>query len=171
MRVIGCWRPTPSPIGWGSEARLVEPEEILQLQLWIPVVEEMATATRLLGQHVRSWRLRPQLSPLAGLVSQRAHSLLPVDDVINGLSEEQKQVGRPTPFPASRPPVQHPSRRGLCSMGLGNEGGKLALSLWALFSSLIFTSVERRFETAKQGCQRDRKEESFWEKGGVWWVD
>ncbi|KAI6057313.1 isovaleryl-CoA dehydrogenase, mitochondrial [Marmota monax] len=52
----------------------------------------MATATRLLGRRVRSWRLQPQLSPLAGLVSQRAHSLLPVDDVINGLSEEQKQL-------------------------------------------------------------------------------
>ncbi|XP_063554544.1 isovaleryl-CoA dehydrogenase, mitochondrial isoform X5 [Gorilla gorilla gorilla] len=48
----------------------------------------MATATRLLGWRVASWRLRP---PLAGFVSQRAHSLLPVDDAINGLSEEQRQ--------------------------------------------------------------------------------
>uniref|UniRef100_A0A2I3H2Z6 Isovaleryl-CoA dehydrogenase n=1 Tax=Nomascus leucogenys TaxID=61853 RepID=A0A2I3H2Z6_NOMLE len=48
----------------------------------------MATATRLLGWRVVSWRLRP---PLAGFVSQRAHSLLPVDDAINGLSEEQRQ--------------------------------------------------------------------------------
>ncbi|XP_054233838.1 isovaleryl-CoA dehydrogenase, mitochondrial isoform X12 [Homo sapiens] len=50
---------------------------------------EMATATRLLGWRVASWRLRP---PLAGFVSQRAHSLLPVDDAINGLSEEQRQL-------------------------------------------------------------------------------
>ncbi|XP_032031836.1 isovaleryl-CoA dehydrogenase, mitochondrial isoform X4 [Hylobates moloch] len=49
----------------------------------------MATATRLLGWRVVSWRLRP---PLAGFVSQRAHSLLPVDDAINGLSEEQRQL-------------------------------------------------------------------------------
>ncbi|XP_033046461.1 isovaleryl-CoA dehydrogenase, mitochondrial isoform X7 [Trachypithecus francoisi] len=49
----------------------------------------MATATRLLGWRVASWRLRP---PLAGFVSQRAHSLLPVDDAINGLSEEQRQL-------------------------------------------------------------------------------
>uniref|UniRef100_A0A2K6UTT2 Isovaleryl-CoA dehydrogenase, mitochondrial n=1 Tax=Saimiri boliviensis boliviensis TaxID=39432 RepID=A0A2K6UTT2_SAIBB len=49
----------------------------------------MASATRLLGRRVASWRLRP---PLAGFVSQRAHSLLPVDDAINGLSEEQKQL-------------------------------------------------------------------------------
>ncbi|XP_054954599.2 isovaleryl-CoA dehydrogenase, mitochondrial isoform X5 [Pan paniscus] len=49
---------------------------------------EMATATRLLGWRVASWRLRP---PLAGFVSQRAYSLLPVDDAINGLSEEQRQ--------------------------------------------------------------------------------
>ncbi|XP_062945216.1 isovaleryl-CoA dehydrogenase, mitochondrial isoform X1 [Cynocephalus volans] len=52
----------------------------------------MATATRLLGRRVASWRLWPPLPPLAGLVSQRAHSLLPVDDAINGLSEEQKQL-------------------------------------------------------------------------------
>uniref|UniRef100_A0A2K5MP55 Isovaleryl-CoA dehydrogenase n=1 Tax=Cercocebus atys TaxID=9531 RepID=A0A2K5MP55_CERAT len=49
----------------------------------------MATATRLLRWRVASWRLRP---PLAGFVSQRAHSLLPVDDAINGLSEEQRQL-------------------------------------------------------------------------------
>uniref|UniRef100_A0A2K5I3V3 Acyl-CoA dehydrogenase/oxidase N-terminal domain-containing protein n=1 Tax=Colobus angolensis palliatus TaxID=336983 RepID=A0A2K5I3V3_COLAP len=49
----------------------------------------MATATRLLGWRVASWRLRP---PLAGFVSRRAHSLLPVDDAINGLSEEQRQL-------------------------------------------------------------------------------
>nr|XP_028706578.1 isovaleryl-CoA dehydrogenase, mitochondrial isoform X6 [Macaca mulatta] len=49
----------------------------------------MATATGLLRWRVASWRLRP---PLAGFVSQRAHSLLPVDDAINGLSEEQRQL-------------------------------------------------------------------------------
>lgn len=56
---------------------------------------EMATAVRLLGRRVSSWRLRPLPSPLA--VPQRAHSMLPVDDDINGLNEEQKQVGRPVP--------------------------------------------------------------------------
>ncbi|ERE70745.1 isovaleryl-CoA dehydrogenase, mitochondrial isoform X2 [Cricetulus griseus] len=48
----------------------------------------MATAIRLLGRRVSSWRLRP--SPL--VVSQRASSMLPVDDAINGLNEEQKQL-------------------------------------------------------------------------------
>ncbi|KAK7810271.1 hypothetical protein U0070_010435 [Myodes glareolus] len=48
----------------------------------------MATAIRLLGRRVSSWRLRP--SPVA--VPQRAHSMLPVDDAINGLNEEQKQL-------------------------------------------------------------------------------
>ncbi|KAF6351465.1 isovaleryl-CoA dehydrogenase [Rhinolophus ferrumequinum] len=52
----------------------------------------MATTAWLLGRRVASWRLRASLSPLAGLVSQRAQSLLPVDDAINGLSEEQKQL-------------------------------------------------------------------------------
>uniref|UniRef100_A0A8C6MPN2 Uncharacterized protein n=1 Tax=Mus spicilegus TaxID=10103 RepID=A0A8C6MPN2_MUSSI len=55
----------------------------------------MATAIRLLGRRVSSWRLRPSPSPLA--VPRRAHSILPVDDDINGLNEEQKQVGRPAP--------------------------------------------------------------------------
>ncbi|KAL0603031.1 Isovaleryl-CoA dehydrogenase, mitochondrial [Plecturocebus cupreus] len=63
-------------------AALKEMEQLLQMA-------EMASATRLLGRRVVSWRLRP---PLAGFVSQRAHSLLPVDDAINGLSEEQKQL-------------------------------------------------------------------------------
>ncbi|XP_007938640.1 isovaleryl-CoA dehydrogenase, mitochondrial [Orycteropus afer afer] len=49
----------------------------------------MATAAWRLGRCVGSWRLRPQL---AGFVSQRAHSLLPVDDAINGLNEEQRQL-------------------------------------------------------------------------------
>lgn len=57
----------------------------------------MATTAWFLGRRVASWRLRASLSPLAGLVSQRAHSLLPVDDAINGLNEEQKQVGSPSP--------------------------------------------------------------------------
>ncbi|XP_021574165.1 isovaleryl-CoA dehydrogenase, mitochondrial isoform X2 [Carlito syrichta] len=52
----------------------------------------MASAIQQLGRRVASWRLRPSLPPLAGLASQRAHSLLPVDDAINGLSEEQKQL-------------------------------------------------------------------------------
>ncbi|NP_001403149.1 isovaleryl-CoA dehydrogenase, mitochondrial isoform 3 [Mus musculus] len=50
----------------------------------------MATAIRLLGRRVSSWRLRPSPSPLA--VPRRAHSILPVDDDINGLNEEQKQL-------------------------------------------------------------------------------
>ncbi|XP_029426099.1 isovaleryl-CoA dehydrogenase, mitochondrial isoform X2 [Nannospalax galili] len=50
----------------------------------------MATAIRLLGPRVSNWRLRPWLPPIA--VSQRAHSMLPVDDAINGLSEEQRQL-------------------------------------------------------------------------------
>ncbi|KAM5234991.1 isovaleryl-CoA dehydrogenase, mitochondrial isoform 2-T2 [Ctenodactylus gundi] len=52
----------------------------------------MATAIRLLGRRAGSWTRRPLLSPLAGLVSRRSHSLLPVDDALNGLSEEQKQL-------------------------------------------------------------------------------
>ncbi|XP_066095258.1 isovaleryl-CoA dehydrogenase, mitochondrial-like isoform X2 [Saccopteryx bilineata] len=51
----------------------------------------MARTAWLLGRRAPSWRLLPPLSPLARLVSQRAHSLLPVDDVINGLSEKQKR--------------------------------------------------------------------------------
>ncbi|KAB1277977.1 Isovaleryl-CoA dehydrogenase; mitochondrial [Camelus dromedarius] len=50
----------------------------------------MATAAWLLGRRVANWRLQPLLQPLAGLITQRANSLLPVDDAINGLSEEQK---------------------------------------------------------------------------------
>ncbi|KAK1338925.1 hypothetical protein QTO34_019593 [Cnephaeus nilssonii] len=49
----------------------------------------MATAAWLLGRRVRSWRLR---APPARVASQRAHSLLAVDDAINGLNEEQKQL-------------------------------------------------------------------------------
>lgn len=63
----------------------------------------MATAAWLLGRRVANWRLRTPLAPLASVVSQRAHSLLPVDDAINGLSEEQKQVGSPIRFRAPRP--------------------------------------------------------------------
>lgn len=67
---------------------------------------EMATAAWLLGRRVRSWRLR---APPARVASQRAHSLLAVDDAINGLNEEQKQVGSLTRFPAPRPPGLAPS--------------------------------------------------------------
>lgn len=63
----------------------------------------MATVAWLLGRRVASWRPRPPLQPLAGLITQRANSLLPVDDAINGLSEEQKQVGSLTPLPAHFP--------------------------------------------------------------------
>ncbi|XDA78268.1 hypothetical protein R6Z07M_008307 [Ovis aries] len=53
---------------------------------------EMATAAWLLGRRVASWRIRPPLQSLAGLITQRTNSLLPVDDAINGLNEEQKQL-------------------------------------------------------------------------------
>ncbi|XP_004578234.2 isovaleryl-CoA dehydrogenase, mitochondrial isoform X2 [Ochotona princeps] len=49
----------------------------------------MATAAGLLGRRVVRWRLRP---PLTVLLSQRVYSLLPVNDAINRLSEEQKQL-------------------------------------------------------------------------------
>nr|XP_020040783.1 isovaleryl-CoA dehydrogenase, mitochondrial [Castor canadensis] len=52
----------------------------------------MAIAIRLLGRRVLSWRLQPRRLPLADPVSHRAHSQLTVDDAINGLSEEQKQL-------------------------------------------------------------------------------
>ncbi|XP_068819920.1 isovaleryl-CoA dehydrogenase, mitochondrial isoform X1 [Capricornis sumatraensis] len=52
----------------------------------------MATAAWLLGRRVASWRIRPPLQSLAGLITQRTNSLLPVDDAINGLNEEQKQL-------------------------------------------------------------------------------
>ncbi|XP_059954280.1 isovaleryl-CoA dehydrogenase, mitochondrial isoform X1 [Mesoplodon densirostris] len=52
----------------------------------------MATVAWLLGRRAASWRPRPPLQPLAGLITQRANSLLPVDDAINGLSEEQKKL-------------------------------------------------------------------------------
>ncbi|ELK05544.1 Isovaleryl-CoA dehydrogenase, mitochondrial [Pteropus alecto] len=52
----------------------------------------MATMAWVLGRRVASWRLQTSLSPLTGLVSQRTHSLLPVDDAVNGLNEEQKQL-------------------------------------------------------------------------------
>ncbi|KAM8770093.1 isovaleryl-CoA dehydrogenase, mitochondrial-like isoform 1-T1 [Rhynchonycteris naso] len=51
----------------------------------------MARTAWLLGRRATSRRLLRPLSPLTRLVSQRAHSLLPVDDVINGLSEKQKR--------------------------------------------------------------------------------
>lgn len=60
---------------------------------------EMATAAWLLGRRVASWRMRPPLQSLAGLITQRTNSLLPVDDAVNGLNEEQKQVGRLTLLP------------------------------------------------------------------------
>lgn len=100
-----------------------------QLRLPLRCNAEMATTAWFLGRRVASWRLRASLSPLAGLVSQRAHSLLPVDDAINGLSSEQKQVGSSTPFrpqrllarphrPASWSPrrssAQRPPSRGVC---------------------------------------------------------
>lgn len=66
----------------------------------------MATSAWLLGRRAVSWRLRSPRAQLASLVSQRAHSLLPVDDAINGLSEEQKQVRNLIPFQAPRPPGQ-----------------------------------------------------------------
>ncbi|XP_040825189.1 isovaleryl-CoA dehydrogenase, mitochondrial isoform X3 [Ochotona curzoniae] len=49
----------------------------------------MATAAGLVGRRVVRWRLRP---PLTVLLSQRMYSLLPVNDAINRLSEEQKQL-------------------------------------------------------------------------------
>ncbi|XP_027409329.1 isovaleryl-CoA dehydrogenase, mitochondrial isoform X1 [Bos indicus x Bos taurus] len=52
----------------------------------------MATAAWLLGRRVASWRMRPPLQSLAGLITQRTNSLLPVDDAVNGLNEEQKQL-------------------------------------------------------------------------------
>ncbi|XP_036153185.1 isovaleryl-CoA dehydrogenase, mitochondrial isoform X3 [Myotis myotis] len=52
----------------------------------------MATTAWLLGLRAGSWRLQAPLSPLARVVSRRAHSLLAVDDAINGLTEEQKQL-------------------------------------------------------------------------------
>ncbi|XP_016007709.1 isovaleryl-CoA dehydrogenase, mitochondrial isoform X2 [Rousettus aegyptiacus] len=52
----------------------------------------MATMAWMLGRRVASWRLQTSLSPLAGFISRRTHSLLPVDDTINGLNEEQKQL-------------------------------------------------------------------------------
>jgi hypothetical protein len=83
-----------------------------QLQLQLRVKEEMAIAIRLLGRRVLSWRLQPRRLPLADPVSHRAHSQLTVDDAINGLSEEQKQVGRRSPFlalfEAPRPTVRRP---------------------------------------------------------------
>lgn len=69
----------------------------------------MATTARLLGLRARSWRLQAPLSPLARVVSRRAHSLLAVDDAINGLTEEQKQVGSLTLLPAPRPPGLAPA--------------------------------------------------------------
>uniref|UniRef100_A0A9L0JJW4 Isovaleryl-CoA dehydrogenase, mitochondrial n=1 Tax=Equus asinus TaxID=9793 RepID=A0A9L0JJW4_EQUAS len=90
--VIGCCRPTPSPTGWPQRNRgLVERVGLPHSFICHRSKAEMATAARLLGRRVASWRLQPPRPPLAGVVSQRAHSLLPVDDAVNGLSEEQKQ--------------------------------------------------------------------------------
>lgn len=96
---------------WGLRSSgLVEPRRLgLQLSLRLPCKAEMATMASFVGRRMTSWRLRTLLSPLAGLVSQRAHSLLPVDDAINGLNEEQKQVGSLTRFPAPTPPDPAPS--------------------------------------------------------------
>lgn len=71
----------------------------------------MATSAWLLGRRAASWRLRAPRARLSSLVSQRAHSLLPVDDAINGLSEEQKQVGSLIPFRVPRPAGQAASPR------------------------------------------------------------
>lgn len=68
-----------------------------------PYKAEMAASAWLLGRRFASWRPRPQLQAFSGLITQQASSLLPVDDVINGLSEEQKQVGSATAFPAPSP--------------------------------------------------------------------
>lgn len=108
-RAIGCWRPTPRRQGGNLEAGIGGPGRAgsLPLPLRSPTLSraEMAAAAQVLGRRVASWRLR---TPLAGLVSQRAHSMLPVDDAINGLSEEQQQVGSLTAFPAPRPPGRAP---------------------------------------------------------------
>ena len=97
--MIGCRRPTPSPIGWRQRSRgLVELAGLALSCLGSRSrgKAEMATAAWLLGRRVASWRMRPPLQSLAGLITQRPNSLLPVDDAINGLNEEQKQVGRLT---------------------------------------------------------------------------
>ncbi|XP_045143018.1 isovaleryl-CoA dehydrogenase, mitochondrial-like [Echinops telfairi] len=52
----------------------------------------MATAAWHLGSSVAKWGLRPLVVPVVGLVSQRALSVLPVNDEIKGLNEEQKQL-------------------------------------------------------------------------------
>uniref|UniRef100_A0A7N5JUD7 Isovaleryl-CoA dehydrogenase, mitochondrial n=1 Tax=Ailuropoda melanoleuca TaxID=9646 RepID=A0A7N5JUD7_AILME len=106
--MIGCWRPTPSPIGWGAAARPgIGGAHGAGRRRWCwgwrfsgcsgsrsrsRCKAVMATSAWLLGLRAASWRLRAPRAPLASLVSQRAHSLLPVDDAINGLSEEQKQL-------------------------------------------------------------------------------
>lgn len=99
LRMIGCWRPTPSPIGWRQRSQgLVELAGLALSRLCARSSgkAEMATASWLLCRRVASWRTRLPLHSLAGRITQRANSLLPVDDAINGLNEEQKQVGRPT---------------------------------------------------------------------------
>uniref|UniRef100_A0A8C3YKP4 Isovaleryl-CoA dehydrogenase, mitochondrial n=1 Tax=Catagonus wagneri TaxID=51154 RepID=A0A8C3YKP4_9CETA len=53
---------------------------------------EMAASAWLLGRRLASWRPRRPQQALSDVVTLRANSLLPVDDVINGLSEEQKQL-------------------------------------------------------------------------------
>lgn len=94
----------------------------------------MATSAWLLGRRAASWRLRSPRAHLASLVSQRAHSLLPVDDAINGLSEEQKQVGNLMPFrpqgllvrphrPARRSPRRSSARRPLSRGSRSARGG------------------------------------------------
>ncbi|XP_072818774.1 isovaleryl-CoA dehydrogenase, mitochondrial isoform X2 [Vicugna pacos] len=82
-----------SPIGWRQRSRLLVERAGLARSFYrsgSQHKEEMATAAWLLGRRMANWRLQPLLQPLAGLITQRANSLLPVDDAINGLSEEQK---------------------------------------------------------------------------------
>lgn len=101
---------------------------------------EMATAAWLLARRARSWGLRAPLPPPARVVSQRAHSLLAVDDAINGLNEEQKQVGsltssRPLGLPAwphlaapgspGHPPCPPATRAPGCGRGMRRPAGRL----------------------------------------------
>nr|XP_025854140.1 isovaleryl-CoA dehydrogenase, mitochondrial [Vulpes vulpes] len=95
--------PTPSPPGGPAPAgiggargagrrrgwQLPAPPPPPPPALWLQCAAEMATSAWLLGRRAARWRLR---APLGSLMSRRAHSLLPVDDAINGLSAEQKQL-------------------------------------------------------------------------------
>lgn len=120
---------------WGLRSSgLVEPRrQGLQLRLPLQWKAEMATMASFVRQRMTSWRLRTLLSPLAGLVPQRAHSLLPVDDAINGLNEEQKQVGSLIRFPAPTPPGPGPCRllRGRFGALLPSRSPSLGLCLAA----------------------------------------